>query len=101
MRVDLCRPPPGWPDIPVASLRIFRPHGRINGPPPPFHPPRFASRAKAEAFLRDYAARSARASESIRLRLSQSDGAEWTDIVAEGAVLAQVETEALIQRKAA
>src|SRR6056297_257709 len=83
-RAVYASPPADWPDIPVAALRLIaRPPVRVTS---------FA--AAQDILLAQVRSRSADRPE-IALRLSPDDGG-WTDVLLDGAVLAQVPTSAMI-----
>ena len=95
-RAVYASPPADWPDIPVAALRLFDRAGQINTPVLIARPPvRVTSFAAAQdILLAQVRSRSADRPE-IALRLSPDDGG-WTDVLLDGAVLAQVPTSAMI-----
>ncbi|MFP7569708.1 hypothetical protein [Marivita sp. S2033] len=89
-------PPPDWPDVPITSLGLFQPLGRINTPVmQPILPTRLYSFEEAQDFVLQQADLASSRAPEITLRLSELGGPEWTDILLDGEVRAQVSTAEL------
>ncbi|MGJ8603236.1 MAG: hypothetical protein ACSHXH_03845 [Marivita sp.] len=88
-----------WPDIPVASLGVFKRTGRINQAGPAAKPPiRVASFEAAQERVLALLKPPIQQRPNIALRLSAIDQA-WTDVLMNGAVVVQVPTQAVIAQR--
>lgn len=98
-RAKYTLPPADWPDIPIASLGVFRASGRINQPGVrPLPPIRLASFDAAQDHVLGLVNPSATDPPRIALRLSV-DGPDWTDVLLNDICVAQVATGGLIARQ--
>lgn len=95
------RPPPGWPDVPVEALELFRPTGRINSiNDRKIAPQRVATFGEAERSVLSLVGAGAGSRPKITMRLCPEDP-EWIDVVLDGKVAVQLPVCALIARPAA
>lgn len=94
-------PPADWPDVPIASLGLFRREGRINQtvdrpfPPPPR---RLETFEETQDFVRQWIGTGHSGPGRITLRLATLDGPAWTEVLVDGCVIAQLPTAALTRR---
>jgi hypothetical protein len=91
-------PPADWPDVPVGSLGLFQREGRINAvlirPAPP-KVARLYSFEEAQAFVLKRVRPGTGHIPQIALKLSDSDGPTWTDVIVDGCVIAHMPTAVL------
>ena len=91
-------PPADWPDVPIETLGLFRREGRINQTvvrSSARSVVRLTSFSEAQSFVLDQVDPAKGRPPDIALRLSKTDGADWTDVVLDGRVIAQMPTSVL------
>ena len=97
-RPSYADPPADWPDIPVESLSLFEPVGRINHPVPMAAQHEFPQKAQtvtsldeAQELLLSLAPAKTQPPPQIDLRLSPGEEI-WTDVLLDNKVVARVPT---------
>lgn len=97
-RVHRTPSPVDWPDVPIDAIGLFRRTGRIhrNGSRPRSHV-RLASYEDVEEFLCAQTVLVAGQPPKITLRLCGGDP-DWTEVLMDGACLAQVPTAKLVAK---
>lgn len=91
-------PPVDWPDVPIDTISLFRRTGRIHqSGPRPRSPVRLASYEDVGEFVCAQTDLVAGQPPKITLRLCAGDP-DWTEVLMDGACLAQVPTAKLVAK---